>query len=239
MTNCKIKTIDGIDQEEIIEVSDEVRLSNGTVTDPSLTFIDDDDTGIYRVGADEMAITTGGVQRLSVSSTETNINTSLITANAEYVNTGQSSILCTVSTDIQLANGAGVNLQNGNFTETYKQGEIDSNIGDAGANMTITVGKSGRYLILYGTDLQDNGNVGVSGSFYTYFALNGGGNTNIFLRNYIVDSGTLEYSNTVSWIMDLSASDYLTFRAYQANSGGVQYKIDANVKSHITMIKIC
>lgn len=41
--------------------------ADGAVGAPGLTFDDDTDTGIYRVGANDLAITTGGTQRLRIN----------------------------------------------------------------------------------------------------------------------------------------------------------------------------
>jgi len=44
-----------------------LKLSNGTATSPSLTFGSDTNTGIYRSGADQIDITSGGVDTVSVN----------------------------------------------------------------------------------------------------------------------------------------------------------------------------
>lgn len=49
-----------------------VNLSNGSVTNPSLTFNSDPDTGIYRVTTNTLGIATGGAQRASISTTTAN-----------------------------------------------------------------------------------------------------------------------------------------------------------------------
>jgi len=45
---------------------------NGSVTAPTYSFEGDDDTGIYRKGANNLAITTGGVERVDVNTLDTN-----------------------------------------------------------------------------------------------------------------------------------------------------------------------
>jgi hypothetical protein len=46
----------------------QVQLDDGTVTDPALTFLSDTNSGMYYVGADSFAFTTGGIQRLLIAS---------------------------------------------------------------------------------------------------------------------------------------------------------------------------
>lgn len=41
---------------------DEVQIADGSTTDPKLTFQNDTDTGLYRVGADTLGVTTGGTK---------------------------------------------------------------------------------------------------------------------------------------------------------------------------------
>lgn len=48
------------------------RLADGTVANPGLFFDDDPNTGIYRVGADVIGITTNGVQRLRIDTVSAN-----------------------------------------------------------------------------------------------------------------------------------------------------------------------
>lgn len=56
--------IDGTDWETSAQV---VALQDGTVGAPSLTFEDDADTGIYRIGANEIGIATNGAKVLDIS----------------------------------------------------------------------------------------------------------------------------------------------------------------------------
>jgi hypothetical protein len=53
--------VDSSPEFSIVTVSNEVRISDGSSTDPSITFTSDGDTGIYRPATNELAITVGGV----------------------------------------------------------------------------------------------------------------------------------------------------------------------------------
>ena len=58
----------------------------GTVTTPSFTFTTDPNTGIYSPGADQVGITTGGVGRLTISTTAI---TSILPLTVTTIDTGQ------------------------------------------------------------------------------------------------------------------------------------------------------
>jgi hypothetical protein len=53
----------------VIDMDNRHFASNGTAAAPSLSFISDTDTGIYSVGANQLGVSTGGVNRMTVSST--------------------------------------------------------------------------------------------------------------------------------------------------------------------------
>ena len=53
--------VDASPEFTIVTVSDEVRLGNGSATDPSLTFSSDGDVGLYRKTTNQLGITVGGV----------------------------------------------------------------------------------------------------------------------------------------------------------------------------------
>lgn len=57
-----------IDGSQISAVGD-LSVSNGTAAAPSITFESDSDTGIYRVGANDVGFTTGGTLRVDISTT--------------------------------------------------------------------------------------------------------------------------------------------------------------------------
>ena len=76
----------------------------GAVGTPSLTFSGDTNTGIYSIGADNLSITTNGVQRLSIGSGTPTINatgsmtvsSTLTASNALTVSTGTTNLKTTV-----------------------------------------------------------------------------------------------------------------------------------------------
>lgn len=65
MTRCCGKEIDN--QEELDAISLDVL--DGSETNPSIAFINDPDTGLYRVGTNEIGITAGGVKQVDISTT--------------------------------------------------------------------------------------------------------------------------------------------------------------------------
>jgi hypothetical protein len=68
MSCCKRKRIDG---SEGLVVSGNVLFPDGNATTPGLNFVSDTNTGIYRIGNDNIGISTGGTKRFDISSTAT------------------------------------------------------------------------------------------------------------------------------------------------------------------------
>jgi hypothetical protein len=66
----------------------QVLTSNGTVSLPSLTFNGDADTGLYRIGADNIGITTGGTKRVQISSAGLAVNAAISTTGVFNVSDG-------------------------------------------------------------------------------------------------------------------------------------------------------
>ena len=54
---------------------------DGTAGSPSFTFNNDADTGIFRVGANNLGISTGGTQRIAVASVNTEFSTGIVSTN--------------------------------------------------------------------------------------------------------------------------------------------------------------
>jgi len=56
---------------ETIIIEDTLQLPDGTVGDPALHFIDDTDTGFYRIGTNNVGVSAGGSKALDMTSTQT------------------------------------------------------------------------------------------------------------------------------------------------------------------------
>ena len=64
-----VRNIDNTGLEALL-ASTTVGLEDGTAADPSLYFAADEDTGLYRVGANHIGVTCGGVERMALDATE-------------------------------------------------------------------------------------------------------------------------------------------------------------------------
>ena len=74
-----------------LTVSGTAEFASGTAASPEITFIDDNDTGIYSPDANEVAITTNGTERLRVGNTgKVGIGTTTPNAKFEVVNSSAS-----------------------------------------------------------------------------------------------------------------------------------------------------
>lgn len=70
---CCSKSLDGVSSsEEILSVSAGIEFNDGTVSEPSIRFTDDTDTGIFRSADNTLNISTGGTERLEIDGTSIN-----------------------------------------------------------------------------------------------------------------------------------------------------------------------
>ena len=70
-----------------------LEVNDGSAASPSVTFVDDDDTGLYRVGADALGLTAGGVLAATISTDHVRVENTLeveniVTAEAFYLKGG-------------------------------------------------------------------------------------------------------------------------------------------------------
>ena len=68
------KNIDGESSLQELEIENEVRMPDGTVSDPSFKYIDDTDTGLYRVSSDSMGVALGGANEVTFAAGQTTFN---------------------------------------------------------------------------------------------------------------------------------------------------------------------
>ena len=100
----------------------QVDLGDGSVGAPSLSFQSDDDTGLYRVGADEMAVSTGGTQVMSWDSSQ---NISIPNGNVTMGSTNSIVLNATAAPNITISNDTTVGGlfvegdNNGGFSDLY------------------------------------------------------------------------------------------------------------------------
>lgn len=60
-------------------VGDQAQFSNGTVSLPEITFTSDADTGLYRIGANDLGVTAGGVNTASFTATQLSVISGAVT----------------------------------------------------------------------------------------------------------------------------------------------------------------
>ena len=109
-----------------------VKVNNGTVSTPSVTFISDTDTGLYRVAANTAGITAGGVLALSASSTVVTIPVNLaVTGTTTF--TGA----VTFTTPIVLPDGSITNAKLANVPTATFKGRITAAAG-VPEDLTVT-----------------------------------------------------------------------------------------------------
>jgi hypothetical protein len=70
-----------------------MKATDGTAAAPSITFVSETSTGLYRVASGQLGITTGGVQRFNISSSGSTFSVPVTVNNNVTVSAGASSIL--------------------------------------------------------------------------------------------------------------------------------------------------
>ena len=108
-------------------VANQIQIQNGNATAPSLSFISDTDTGLYWVGANQLAIATAGTQAISVKSNQdVTLSGNLVLSN--HIETGSA--------------GSKTRYFNGGFSTTISPATIYElgrfNITGVSTNQTVT-----------------------------------------------------------------------------------------------------
>lgn len=62
----------------LMQVPDDLQVGNGSAASPSLTFVSDTDTGIWRYAADTLSVSTSGSERIRVANSTTTIYNDLV-----------------------------------------------------------------------------------------------------------------------------------------------------------------
>ena len=185
-----------------LTVSGTAEFASGTAANPGITFIDDNDTGIYSPAANEIAITTNGTQRLRVD-------------NTGQVGIGTSSPSNTLQIAGSNSSAFGLGLASGNQAATIK---FNTN-GDLALNNNLA--KS----LIFSTSnaermrINSSGDIGIGTSSpiadITILGINGNG-----------QGGTLCLQNTATGL-NTNVALYLT----PNNGGGNDLQRSASIKS--------
>ena len=124
-----------------IETSGQIKLANGTVSNPSLTFVSDTDTGIYHSAANTISLTSNASEIARCSATA-NIVKMPFSASTDFTGAPSNSIVLQTdgaNTALRLVN---TNSGGGYMQIENPNGDIDLRIGVSSANDVIFVCKN-------------------------------------------------------------------------------------------------
>lgn len=188
-----------------------LQLSNGTVALPSLTFGTDTDTGIYRVGANDIAITVGGTKALECTATTATIPVGLVVtqdtaATAGIVTTGNTSGAGITATGGTSGNG-GTFLGVGGGYGVFATGGNTNGFGGQFTGVAAGYGVVGAGGATNGIGVQGaGGGAGAGGTFSNGTAATGGTRQDAL----VVSNGDIDLSGTANPTSTTSISERLT-----------------------------
>ncbi|MDZ4243581.1 MAG: hypothetical protein U1C57_00565, partial [Candidatus Doudnabacteria bacterium] len=126
---------------DTLSVGGALRLADGSVSLPGLTFSNDLNTGLYRIGDDTLGFTTGGIERLRIDTATSTFATSLIidtsvftvNVNEDRVGIGTASPTSTLGVVGDSRFNGAVNIAGGltlglNCTDNSNDGKLTANI---------------------------------------------------------------------------------------------------------------
>lgn len=124
-----------------------LKLANGTVSLPALTFGSDTDCGLYRIGANNMGLAVNGAKVLDIATTGLGITGTLTVTGATTPSASDGAALGSSSlpwSDLFLASGSVINFNNGDVTITHAANGLTFAGGSSGylfdAGVTVAAG---------------------------------------------------------------------------------------------------
>lgn len=159
--------------------------ADGTAALPSITFSDDLNTGIYRIGADNFGLSAGGAVVLDVAATA---------ISPGVTDTQALGTTALMWSDLFLASGGVINFNNGNVTLTHAAGKLtmngvlDLSTGTSGAATAALIAGAGTSTTACTTATADKNFIG----FWTQSTATTGDSRGMYLRHYLGAAGSGE-----------------------------------------------
>jgi hypothetical protein len=145
------------DYSDVKDTAGEGKFNDGTVTAPGITFEGDQNTGIYKIDADNFGLTAGGIKQIDVSSSDVELNHS---GNKKLATTSTGvDVTGTVTADGLTVDGSvNINATFPGITFTDTNG---------GPNYQITAG-NGYFRVFDTTNSAQRFRIGANGDAYFY-----------------------------------------------------------------------
>ena len=209
----------------VVKISKQRMLADGAVGTPSLTFAEDQDTGLFRVGSNQLSLVTGGSKVLSLSNGKVGINTTdpdtagytyaedLVILGGNSASDGAGiTIACNGKTYGVLAFGDAADNNIGEIYYSHSDNSMNfrtnTNVGlriDSSSNSHFTGGihLSGTSDVFYTTESTDRFRIYDHGGYYLALGASGSvwthfltnASANYFDRPVVVDGGNIASYN--------------------------------------------
>jgi hypothetical protein len=112
--NLGLTVTSGVTSLQALTAAGTITTAAGTVSAPSIIFTPDTTTGLYRIGINNIGITTNGIKRIDISNTLTQITTDLLTTGGyrrnTSVNSGTSVTLTTSDNLVEFSSSSNVTV---------------------------------------------------------------------------------------------------------------------------------
>lgn len=194
-----------------------IKAADGTVAVPGVTFNSDTDAGLYREGADAIALTTNGVKALGVDSTQ-------------FIDSPTQPRCLTYNNAVQSLPNAADTVLTFN-TERYDVGALH----DPAINptrLTVPIGGDGLYLVQATYVI-----AAASGDIRSFLRKNGATELEGTGQRGILNAG-FQTTWPMSTLVVLAAGDYVEAIAYQSSGGALNAGDGASAKFMNTLLMV-
>lgn len=183
-------------------------LGNGSLSNPAVGFVSDPNTGLYRVGADNLALVTGGVAALDIDAVQ-QIN-SATQFRCRVDKSGAQSIADATVTAVTF----------GAATEAFDVGAMHDESSNT-SRITVPTGGDGIYLFGGGGQFAAN----ATGIRLLYFRKNGSDINGINAGSPGSASGVQAVGT--AGMVSMAAGDYLELTVFQTSGGALNFSASA------------
>jgi len=183
----------------VVKISKQRMLTDGSIANPSLTFAEDQNTGLFRPASDQLGFSVGGSRKMYMSATKTFFQNQ---ANGVEINNGITLVNGALSISGDTSNAATLTESSAGILTIAT---VDDLVLDSGSDLTLDAGGNDIRLKVNGVEYakfkNDSGDLSLYSSIQDkdiYFRGNDGGTTVDALRFDISDQGWAHFNTGIA-----------------------------------------